>query len=126
MTSERGLTYIDFYWFLVLGGGAVLDGGLNRAFTVCVFQAWKSADLTPEQKEETEWQLRLGPNIGENELKMAMIRNQGELLENLRSQIDEITYNIYSIRFENDIRPEQTLTIDLWNCKSLVYLFKIN
>ena len=83
-------------------------------------QAWKSADLTTEQRKMTQWHLLLARNISENELRTAIIRNQGELLANPAPVLD---LTKYEIRFKNDIRPDQTLNIDLWNCKSSFHIY---
>ena len=88
--------------------------GVEQNVSECFFlKAWKSADLTTGQKEATDWKLSLGLNIDRNDLKMAIIRNQGQLLGNPTTPYTGNT--VYNIRFENDIRPEQTLTIELWH-----------
>ena len=76
------------------------------------FQAWKSADLTTEQEENTHWELVLRPKIDRNKLETAIARNQGHLLEYLKSQ--GVNKAGYRIQFSNSIHPKQTLTIGLW------------
>ena len=56
----------------------------------------------------------MGANIASSELWMANIRNQGEHLGYLSSRNNKTGLKI---RFKNDIRPEQTLIIELWHCK---------
>ena len=93
-------------------------------------QAWKRADLSAEQLADTKWELVLGPNIDSNELRTAIIRNQGELLGNPSPLLWFKRQTGYKILFKNDIRPQTTLTIDLYTIVSvaftpLLFMYKI-
>ena len=86
------------------------------------FQAWKSADLTIQQKEGTYWELALGPNIDRNELEMAIIRNQGQILANLRSGTDMHSADAYRIKFKKRYSPKSDSSDSIVEVLLVLYL----